>query len=203
MVAFIQAMSSTSINDPHEDEPSLRLEPGDLPLGPHLEDQESVTRLCRLYSIHRASWTQDIAREIESRLKNGEFHHNSLSNWQPPFHPIVSQMRDQVGAPMWPNMTYPNWFIVVGIYGDRIRQLPLLLIGRAMSARYGWDLLVDLHYHHGPRDDGQHMVRLLTQVTQIVHDQERKMCDYERRITALEETVGQLAVLGRRRSPSR
>ncbi|PNP82020.1 hypothetical protein FNYG_04581 [Fusarium nygamai] len=72
----------------------------------------------------------------------------------------------QVKGPWWLNITYENWFILVGIYG--LGKLERSAVGAGIKSsvqrRYGGDIGTDLTWRNHPVDQGQHARHLLTQL---------------------------------------
>ncbi|KAF5611170.1 uncharacterized protein FSUBG_2449 [Fusarium subglutinans] len=90
----------------------------------------------------------------------------------------------QVKGPWWYNITYENWFILVGIY--RLEKLGSSAIGagikQAMEQRYGGNIGTDLTWRNHPVDHGQHARHLLTQVA-------TKVIELQETITELQKAV--------------
>ncbi|KLP12795.1 Uncharacterized protein LW94_9312 [Fusarium fujikuroi] len=72
----------------------------------------------------------------------------------------------QVRGPWWYNITYENWFVLVGIYG--LGKLNASAAGAAIRGsvqrRYGGDIGTDLTWRNHLVDQGQHARHLLIQL---------------------------------------
>ncbi|KAJ3528477.1 hypothetical protein NM208_g10179 [Fusarium decemcellulare] len=139
-------------------------------------DQDSAARLCTLFNKHAGSMEQWIRDEIRDRIIKGEFRpskkpaqitpptknghappptkYTKQSGTEPSQHPIYILMETPFGGPNWLEVTYQNWFLLNGIYGQRVRSSPLSQAGKWFAHRYRREA-ADLKYRGEPQDKGE------------------------------------------------
>ncbi|KAF4496399.1 hypothetical protein FAGAP_7446, partial [Fusarium agapanthi] len=94
---------------------------------------------------------------------------------------------NQVKGPWWYNITYGNWFLLVGIYA--LEKLENSAIGAgirsSMQTRNGGDIGTDLAWRNHPVDHGQQARHLLTQVATEVVELQKTVNDQQKIIQKL------------------
>ncbi|KAF5027292.1 hypothetical protein F66182_586 [Fusarium sp. NRRL 66182] len=148
-----------------DEQPGLTVD--DLPLGTQSEDdRKSAINICHLFNKKHSSMPETVQNSLLQLLKSGVFHHTASSVHKPKHHQIYKQMwNDATHLPIWLNITYENWFILVGVFGhDKMAKSAFRGVKDAVAARYRGRMAENLEWTNYPMDDGEHAGELVAQL---------------------------------------